>query len=48
MIRTSTILAACAVVMLIAAPFAVSAAWSLHTIGIATLIVAATFRLSND
>lgn len=48
MIRTSTILAACAVCMLVAAPFAVSAAWSLHTIGIATLVVAGIFRLSAD
>lgn len=48
MIRTSTILAASAVLMLVAAPYAVSAAWSLHTIGVATLGVAAIFRLSAD
>ena len=47
-IRTSTALAVSAVVMLVAAPYAVSAAWSLHMIGVATLGVAAMFRLSND
>lgn len=48
MIRTSTILAACAVAMLVAAPYAVSAAWSLHAIGVFTLCVAGIFRLSAD
>ena len=48
MIRTSTILAASAVAMLISAPCAVTALWSLHTIGIYTLCVAAIFRLTND
>ena len=48
MIRTSTILAAAAVGMLIAAPYAVTALWSLHTIGVFTLGVAGIFRLSND
>jgi hypothetical protein len=48
MIRTSTILAAAAVAMLIAAPYAVSALWSLHSIGVYTLCAAAMFRLSAD
>ena len=48
MIRTSTILAAAAVAMLIAAPYAVSALWSLHAIGIYTLAAAGIFRLSAD
>jgi hypothetical protein len=48
MIRTSTILAAAAVAMLIAAPYAMSALWSLHAIGVATLCVAGMFRLSAD
>lgn len=48
MIRTSTILAASAVAMLIAAPYAVSALWSLHAIGVFTLGAAVIFRLSND
>ena len=48
MIRTSAILAASAVAMLIAAPYSVSALWSLHAIGVFTLGVAGIFRLSND
>ena len=48
MIRTSTALAFSAVAMLVAAPYAVTAVWSLHSIGVATLGVAAMFRLSND
>ena len=48
MIRTSTILAASAVAMLIAAPYSVSALWSLHAVGVLTLGVAAIFRLSAD
>lgn len=48
MIRTSTILAAAAVGMLVFAPYSVSALWSLHAIGVATLGVAAMFRLTND
>ena len=47
-VRTSTALAASAIVMLVAAPYAVSALWSLHAIGIATLAVAGIFRLTDD
>lgn len=47
-VRTSTILAASAVAMLVAAPFAVTALWSLHAIGVCTLGVAVIFRLSAD
>ena len=47
-VRTSTILAASAVAMLVAAPYAVTALWSLHTIGVATLVLAGIFRLTND
>lgn len=47
-VRTSTILAVSAIVMLVAAPYAVSALWSLHAIGVFTLGVAGIFRLSAD
>ena len=47
-IRTSTALAVSAVAMLVAAPYAVSALWSLHAIGVLTLGVAGIFRLTDD